>query len=505
MFVYLRYFYAVSLVLVIIGGVVIGSLIRSMTAEGLATLVKSHDEALGKQFISNVWERYYPRSAGPERFEQLAKFRAESQKFTQNLPKLRLNVVLANGRNAFSSNEIELFDSDLSELAGFVSQHDHEDQTISRILPSVSLKQGAITDRLAVVQSVIPIGNPSHQPDSPLCRADTPDSQKKRILCTPNIAYLEIVSDISQQWNELRQLQIIATASIIGVFTVLISILFFTTLRAEAIIAKQHEANAELIAAAATAEAENRDKSQFLANISHELRTPLNAIIGFSEIIKSEALPNLNPTHQEYIVDIHNSGKHLLSLINDILDYSKAEAGKLELDLADVDLCKLLLNSMRLVIPRAEQAQVTLVEDLPEEHIVCKTDGKKLKQVILNLLSNAVKFTPAGGEVRVAAWQKLLDGTICIQVKDTGIGIAPKDIAKVMSPFGQVDSALSRRYEGTGLGLPLSKKFVEIMGGDFTIESVVNEGTTITITLPNAQQDAMSVAQAPAEGASGET
>jgi two-component system cell cycle sensor histidine kinase PleC len=249
-------------------------------------------------------------------------------------------------------------------------------------------------------------------------------------------------------------------------------------------IAKQHEANTDLIAAAAEAEADNQQKSQFLANISHELRTPLNAIIGFSEIIKNEALGNLQQTHQEYIHDIHGSGKHLLSLINDILDYSKAEAGKLEVQMAELDLTKLLVNSMRLVIPRAEEAQVTLVEDLPKEHIICITDAKKLKQVILNLLSNAVKFTPAGGEVRVHAFQKVVDGSVEIRVSDSGIGIAPKDIAKVMSPFGQVDSKLSRKYEGTGLGLPLSKKFVEGMGGTFNIESEVNVGTTIVIGLP---------------------
>ena len=278
--------------------------------------------------------------------------------------------------------------------------------------------------------------------------------------------------------------------SIVGIFGVLILILIYTTQRAESIIAKQHEVNLELTAAAASAEAENRDKSQFLANISHELRTPLNAIIGFSEIIKKEAIDQLEPSHQEYIRDIHGSGIHLLSLINDILDFSKAEAGKLEVDLTEIDINKLVINSMRLVIPRAENAQVTLIEDLPKEHVICIADGKKLKQVMLNLLSNAVKFTPAGGEVRVSAWEQVIDNRVCVQVKDSGIGIAPKDIAKVMMPFGQVDNKLSRKYEGTGLGLPLSKKFIEIMGGEFVIESEINEGTTITLKLKGATNKA---------------
>src|SRR5262249_21776130 len=156
--------------------------------------------------------------------------------------------------------------------------------------------------------------------------------------------------------------------------------------------------------------AENRDKSQFLANISHELRTPLNAIIGFSDIIKKEMMPQIeDKRYHDYIGDIHTSGVHLLSLINDILDYSKAEAGKLALEITEVNATKMIQNSMRLVSPRAESANVKLLEQMPQEQIIMHTDGKKFKQVLLNLLSNAVKFTPAGGQVLVTAWQNISD------------------------------------------------------------------------------------------------
>ena len=247
--------------------------------------------------------------------------------------------------------------------------------------------------------------------------------------------------------------------------------LFVAVQKAEVLVSKQHEANLELIAAVAQAEAQSQDKSQFLASVSHELRTPLNAIIGFSDIIRNEVREQLPKAHQEYLDDINASGKHLLSLINDILDFSKAEAGKLQIEWAETDATKIIRNSLRMVLPRAETAQVTLVEDVPGQHLVIVTDAKKLKQVLLNLLSNAVKFTPAGGEVRCHAWVDVVSGALTIEVRDTGIGIAPKDISRVMTPFGQVDSALSRKYEGTGLGLPLSKKFIESMGGKFTIES----------------------------------
>jgi two-component system, cell cycle sensor histidine kinase PleC len=194
-----------------------------------------------------------------------------------------------------------------------------------------------------------------------------------------------------------------------------------------------------------------------------------------------------NQQYKDYIRDIHTSGVHLLSLINDILDYSKAEAGKLELQLEEIDATKIVLNSVRLVGPRAEEAKVSFVQDIPNEHFVLTTDAKKLKQVMLNLLSNAVKFTPAGGMVKVSMWHNVVNDMLTIEVRDTGIGIAQKDISRALAPFGQVDSALSRKYEGTGLGLPLTKKFVELMGGVFTIQSEEGKGTTVTFTLPMSQ------------------
>jgi two-component system cell cycle sensor histidine kinase PleC len=298
-------------------------------------------------------------------------------------------------------------------------------------------------------------------------------------------AVVELSYDVTEQWKQLDLFEQIGTGGVILIFLVVISTLLYTANRAEQIIARQHEANLELAAQAATAQAENRDKSQFLANISHELRTPLNAIIGFSEFIKMERSGPLgNEKYAEYIRDIHASGVHLLSLINDILDYSKAEADKLELEVAEVDATKTVRNSMRLVSPRAEGAQVALIEEIPKEHFIIATDAKKLKQIMLNLLSNAVKFTPAGGSVSVVMWQDVVKGGICIEVRDTGIGIAPKDISRAMAPFGQVDNTLSRKYEGTGLGLPLTRKFVEIMGGTFKIQSELGKGTVIAISLP---------------------
>jgi signal transduction histidine kinase len=229
-------------------------------------------------------------------------------------------------------------------------------------------------------------------------------------------------------------------------------------------------------------EAANRHKSEFLANMSHELRTPLNAVIGFSEVLKERMFGELNDKQAEYIDDILASGRHLLSLINDILDLSKVEAGRMELELGGFDLPGLLENAITLVRERASRHGVTLHLGIAEGLGEFVGDERKLKQVVLNLLSNAVKFTPEGGRVAVTAARA--DGTVEIAVSDTGIGIAPEDQATIFEEFRQVGGDYARKREGTGLGLTLAKRFVELHGGRIRVESDVGKGSTFTLTLP---------------------
>jgi len=487
MFSYLRYVYGVSFLLIVIGAISVGMVMRSIMADGLELAVMRSNDSLSHSYINSVWSRFTPQNPASDKGQSMKRFIGQSRLFVKDMTASRFAVYDKTGKRLFVSHSSELFDTSGQPLRVSEGNPALQGQLNGRIVGDAEyIDTDDNAYDMAVIQSVYPIPNPAYRPQSRLCL----QGGANQTACQPAVGAVEVITDITPQWEKLDIIQIVSIVSIVGIFGVLILILIYTTQRAESIIAKQHEVNLELTAAAASAEAENRDKSQFLANISHELRTPLNAIIGFSEIIKKEAIDQLEPSHQEYIRDIHGSGIHLLSLINDILDFSKAEAGKLEVDLTEIDINKLVINSMRLVIPRAENAQVTLIEDLPKEHVICIADGKKLKQVMLNLLSNAVKFTPAGGEVRVSAWEQVIDNRVCVQVKDSGIGIAPKDIAKVMMPFGQVDNKLSRKYEGTGLGLPLSKKFIEIMGGEFVIESEINEGTTITLKLKGATNKA---------------
>jgi signal transduction histidine kinase len=240
---------------------------------------------------------------------------------------------------------------------------------------------------------------------------------------------------------------------------------------------------AELQAAKLHAEAASKAKSDFLANMSHELRTPLNAIIGFSDVMKSQILgPIGNRTYLDYAADINFSGKHLLEIINDILDVVRHESGKMELKEEVVDVEAVINEARRLVAPQALQGEVELTWRAPASALpplFC--DRVRLRQMLLNILSNAVKFTGPGGSVEIAA--ELTDGLQLI-VKDSGVGIKPEDIARIMTPFGQVDTEYSRHHQGTGLGLTLTKALVERHGGRLSLISVPDVGTTVRLSFP---------------------
>jgi signal transduction histidine kinase len=229
-------------------------------------------------------------------------------------------------------------------------------------------------------------------------------------------------------------------------------------------------------------EAANRHKSEFLANMSHELRTPLNAIIGFSEVLQERLFGELNDKQAEYTDDILTSGRHLLSLINEILDLSKVEAGRMELELATFDLPLAIDNARTFVRERATKHGITLDVDVDERLGDYVGDERKIKQILLNLLSNAVKFTLEGGRIGIHA--RHINGAIEISVSDTGIGIALEDQPKIFEEFRQVGADYAHKVEGTGLGLTLAKKFIELHGGKIWVTSELGKGSTFTFTLP---------------------
>ena len=249
-----------------------------------------------------------------------------------------------------------------------------------------------------------------------------------------------------------------------------------------ALAANVNRTNDELRRVYSELEETSRHKSEFLASMSHELRTPLNAIIGFSEVLREEMFGPVNEKQAEYLDDIVSSGNHLLSLINDVLDLSKVEAGQVELEVGPFSLREALERGVVMVREQATEEGVQVELSAGPEVDVVEGDERRIKQVIFNLLSNAVKFTPTGGEVDVSAIR--VNGEVRVSVADTGPGIAPGDHERVFEEFQQTDAGLER-LEGTGLGLALSKRLVELHGGRIWLESELGKGSTFVFTLPS--------------------
>ena len=245
--------------------------------------------------------------------------------------------------------------------------------------------------------------------------------------------------------------------------------------------ARVNEMNDELQRLYRELEAASRHKSEFLANMSHELRTPLNAILGFSQVLEKRLFGELNEKQGEYVEDIRSSGNHLLSLINDVLDLSKVEAGQIELEVAPFSLREAVERGIVMVRERASKNEVALAAEIAPEVQVVTADERRIRQVLFNLLSNAVKFTPAGGRIEVSAAR--VNGQIQVAVADTGPGIALEDRDRIFEEFQQTDVG-ARQHEGTGLGLALSKRLVELHGGRIWVESELGAGSRFVFTLP---------------------
>jgi signal transduction histidine kinase len=287
-----------------------------------------------------------------------------------------------------------------------------------------------------------------------------------------------VFASLDRDLGVLRAVRLALVAALLG-FAALLAVAMRRATDQRLVLA---ETNASLSLASRELAAASGHKSDFLANMSHELRTPLNAIIGFSEVLEQRMFGELNERQAEYVSDIHGSGRHLLDLVNDILDLSKVEAGRMDVDATEFALGDTIEATLSYVRERAAKHAIELASDVPLTLGTLVADERKIRQVLLNLLSNAVKFTPDGGWIGVTARRQ--DGEVQVSVRDTGIGIAPEDQAKVFEEFRQLGKPSDRSREGTGLGLALAKRFVELHGGRIWFESVLTKGTTFTFALP---------------------
>jgi signal transduction histidine kinase len=299
-------------------------------------------------------------------------------------------------------------------------------------------------------------------------------------------AIMEVYSDATEGYRDVVGHAGVHIAVIFAVLAAAFAVLMLVMRHAEREIERERLRAIKLSIAKSEADAANQAKSTFLANMSHELRTPLNAIIGFAEMIGAEYFGKVgNDRYRTYAVHIAEAGRHLLGIINDVLDFSKIEVGKMRVEFSRTDVASIVEEAVRMIETNARAGGVAAATEPAPGLPAATLDPKKLRQILLNLLSNAVKFTPPGGSVRVSARAGGSGGKrLLVAVSDTGIGMSESDIAVALRPFGQVENPHSRATGGTGLGLPLAKEFAAMMGGSLVVESAPGRGTTVRVDLP---------------------
>jgi len=494
MFRLLRYFSVTSAVALIAVTFALVYLYRDNAMEGLVVSAEGQNISLARSFANNLWPRFshYVMTVSETDGEKLrarpetAEIDQAVRALTAGLPVLKVKIYNLDGRTIYSSQPSQI-GADKSHNPSFLkSARAGNPESKFSFRENFSAFSDKVFNR-SLVESYLPIWGDDDAVEG----------------------VFELYTDVTPLVAKINRSADRLTVGLLMTFALLYGILILIVRRADKIIRWQYadlseakerikEKNASLereidererigqaLATAKTeAELANRTKSEFLANMSHELRTPLNAILGFSELMGNATLGPLgNPKYEEYTKDINDSGRHLLALINDILDLSKIEAGKHELDEEDIDIAMTIRSCLVLVKERAKNGEVQLQTNFPEGLPALHADARKFKQILVNLLSNAIKFTPAGGEVTLKAWWRPDSGYV-FQIIDTGIGIELKDIPRALAPFGQIESHLNREYEGTGLGLPLTKSLVESHGGSLDLQSQISVGTTVTVRFP---------------------
>ncbi len=455
-----------AVILAVAGGT-LGHVYRSTAVENMERMVTQNNLLLTRAFSNSMWPRFssFFRSDNgltPEELRshpQTAELRREIMRLMSGTGVVRVKIHDLDGLTVFSTDLRQVGESERAN-AGFLSARNG--RVRSALTNGDNLDS---TDRARarrdVVSSYIPIYGAGSAGDIE--------------------GVLEIHSDVTNLREQALWHKISEGVSANRFMLLLIFVLLlYAVHRAERIMNRQRRDNPKLAANVRQAEFAGK----LLANMSHELRTPLNAIIGFSEIMKDDILgPVNNPRYKRYAADIHVSGQHLLGIVNDILDMAKIESDGFQLSEHELDVGAAVEASLRLVRELADGGSLTLAAEVPGDLPLLRADRRLVKQILLSLLTNAVKFTPEGGKVTAKTGTDAARA-LWIAVTDTGLGIPEDQIANALQPFGQVHGSLSRKYRGTGLGLPLAKRFIEAHGGTLELLSEVGAGTTVTVRFP---------------------
>ncbi|MGD1880290.1 MAG: sensor histidine kinase [Kiloniellaceae bacterium] len=463
---------------VIAASMLLISLYKQIASDDLLAMAERSNLAVTQIFSNVVWDshagflttaHFLTPKAIREHPETVA-IRDSLVRRMRDLAILKIKIYDQNGLTVFSTEAAQIGE-DKSDNAGFLAARTGQKASELTHRDSFSAFEQRVDNR-DVLASYVPITSGSGAIEG----------------------VFEVYYDVTELLATINRRQVLLQSVVGGTFLLLYLLLIFGVWRSERQTRRHYVKNLDLARTAARAEEASRLKSEFLATMSHELRTPLNAILGFSEILKSP-LPQVgsDETRREYADSIWMSGRHLLNIVDDVLDMSKVEAGEMPLDREPFDPVALLENCLRLVEKQADQQGVTLVSNIAATLPAASGDERRIKQVLINLLSNAVKFTPEGGRVSVLLGTTAA-GAMQFTVSDSGIGIAPENIEKVMTPFGQVETTYARRFGGTGLGLPIARSLVEMHGGTFMLESTLGEGTKVSFTLPAEESAAVPLA-----------
>ena len=460
-----------SALVICLTGAILGYLSRVMAVDQLELMAQQNNAALTQAFANGVWPRFAPfvGSAHTLPADEIVAH-PETGDLSSSLKNLmagtrvlKVKLYDLGGLTVFSTDPKQI-GSDYSQNTRFLTAFDGG--TASKLEFRETFNAfGTDLENRWVMSSYVPI--------------------RKGGTTGAIEGVAEIYTDVTDFYAHIRVVETV----LIGVVAVAFGIVFLLLLGmvgwADRKIQSEHKRTLQLTAMTARAKAASKAKSEFLANMSHELRTPLNAIIGFSEMIRDEAMGSVGaPEYKDYAAHIHTSGNHLLEIISNVLDLVRIESEEMTVETSAVDVVAVVREVVETMQMKATEGKVTLSFEAEFDQLEIGSDAMKIRQILLNLLANSIKFTPEDGAVTVAVARSPDNGPIRIEIADTGIGMHEQDIPMALAPFEQIDGSLAREFDGIGLGLPLSLKLAQLLGGEIEIESNPGSGTSIIVILP---------------------